>query len=65
MTLKMSPLHVHTTYGSILDSIILPKELANKAALMGCPACAITDHGSMAATVMFYKACKLISLYPL
>lgn len=52
------PLHVHTTYGSILDSIIRVNDLVDKVKELGCPACAITDHGSMASTIGFYKRCK-------
>lgn len=59
------PLHIHTTYGSVLDSIIRPNELVDKVASMGCEACAITDHGSMAAVIMHYKACKKKGIKPI
>ena len=58
MDKKYVPLHVHTAYGSILDSIITPKDLVKSALDNGCPAVAVTDHGSMAAAIMVYQECK-------
>lgn len=59
------PLHVHTTYGSILDSIIRVDDLVDRVKELGCPACAITDHGSMASTIGFYKKCKSAGIKPI
>lgn len=59
------PLHVHTTYGSILDSIIRVNDLVDRVKELGCPACAITDHGSMASTIGFYKRCKNMGIKPI
>lgn len=59
------PLHLHTDYGSVLDSMVKPvraskKEpcaLVEKAKEYGMTSLAITDHGSMSGVVSFYKSC--------
>lgn len=53
----MTNLHLHTQY-SMLDGLIKPKELMQKLKEMGHTACAITDHGSVAGVVEFWKECK-------
>ena len=58
-------MHVHTTNGSILDSIIRVKDLVAKCVEYQFPACAITDHGSMASTISFYKECKKNNIKPI
>lgn len=58
MSKAFVPLHAHTAYGSILDSIITPKDLVQEAIKNKCPAVAVTDHGSMAAAIMVYQECK-------
>ncbi len=51
------PLHQHSQY-SILDASCPIDGIARKAAEMGMPAVALTDHGNMYGAVDFYKACK-------
>lgn len=57
-------IHVHTQY-SLLDGTIKTKDLAKRCKEVGMTACAITDHGSMAGIVEFYKACKAEGVKPL
>ena len=49
-------LHVHTEY-SLLDGAARIKNAVKKAARLGMPALAVTDHGVMFGVVDFYKAC--------
>lgn len=51
------PVHVHTSY-SLLDSAIRIKELASYLKEYNFTSCAITDHGTMAGVVDFYKTMK-------
>ena len=48
-------LHIHTTKGSLLDSILTVEEAVKFASENGMKAMAITDHGSMASFVDFVK----------
>ena len=48
-------LHVHTHY-SLLDGLCSPKALTQRAAELGMPALAITDHGALYGVVEFYQA---------
>lgn len=65
MNISYVPLHVHTDYGSVLDSMVKPvraskKEpcaLVEKAKNLFMTSLAITDHGSMSGVVSFYKSC--------
>ena len=57
-------LHVHTEY-SLLDGAIRCGQLAEKAALYGMPAVAMTDHGAMYGAVEFYDACKKQGINPI
>ena len=57
-------LHVHTQY-SLLDGACRVKELVAKAASMGMPALAMTDHGNMFGAVDFYLACKKANIKPI
>lgn len=57
-------LHVHTEY-SLLDGAIRCSQLAEKAALYGMPAVAMTDHGAMYGAVEFYDACKGRGINPI
>jgi DNA polymerase-3 subunit alpha len=50
-------LHVHSEY-SLLDGLSSCRELAGRAAELGMPALALTDHGAMYGAVQFHKACK-------
>ncbi len=58
-------LHVHSTNGSLLDSIARTKDIVNFAYIHKQPAVAITDHGSMASTIDQFKACKEKGIKPI
>ena len=57
-----APLHVHTTTGSIGDSVLKIDDYIAKAKRLGLTHIAITDHGSMAAMVEFHEKCKEASI---
>ena len=57
-------LHVHSEY-SLLDGLPHPKDLAARAAELKQTALAITDHGTMFATVDFYDSCKAKGVKPI
>ncbi|HEY3378816.1 MAG TPA: DNA polymerase III subunit alpha [Armatimonadota bacterium] len=57
-------LHLHSEY-SLLDGACRVKELPKRAAALGMPAVAITDHGNMHATVEFYRACQGTGVKPI
>jgi DNA polymerase-3 subunit alpha len=57
-------LHVHTEY-SLLDGLADPRALASRAAELGMPALAITDHGALYGVVEFYQACQKLGLKPI
>lgn len=59
------PLHVHYEKGSIGDSILKTKDAVKKAKDLGIPALSITDHGSMANVIDFYKECNDNGIKPL
>lgn len=67
------PLHLHTDWGSVLDSMVKPVarskkepcELSMKAIEYNMPALAITDHGSMSGVVAHYKTCKENGIKPI
>ena len=48
-------LHIHTTQGSLLDSILKVEDAVKFASENGMKAMALTDHGSMASFVNFVK----------
>lgn len=55
----MSFVHLHThSHYSVLDALAKPKEIAKRAAEIGSPAVALTDHAVVHGVVEFYKACK-------
>ena len=58
-------LHVHTSVGSLLDSIIKIPDLVKFAVDNEQPAIAITDHGYMSAFVDFVKECKAYGVKPI
>ena len=66
-------LHLHTDFGSVLDSMVKPVrkskkepcELSMKAIEYNIPALAITDHGSMSGVVSHYKTCKENGIKPI
>jgi len=57
-------LHVHSEY-SLLDGATRIKGLVEKAARLGMPAVALTDHGVMYGAVEFYKAAKKAGIKPI
>lgn len=58
------PLHVHSQY-SILDALAPVDEIAKRAAQMGMPAVALTDHGNLYGAVDFFQACQKEGVKPL
>lgn len=59
------PLHVHYQKGSIGDSILKTNDAVKKAKELNIPALSITDHGSMANVIDFYKECNDNGIKPL
>lgn len=57
-------LHVHTEY-SLLDATARIDKLAEKAAALGMPALAMTDHVNLYGAIPFYKACKAVGVKPI
>ncbi len=57
-------LHVHTEY-SLLDGATRIRSVVEKAAELGMPAVAITDHGTMYGVIDFYKAARSKGIKPL
>ena len=57
-------LHVHTEY-SLLDGAARIRSVVGKAAALGMPAVAITDHGTMYGVIDFYKAARDNGIKPL
>lgn len=55
--------HTHSSF-SALDGMSEVKHLVAKAAKLGHPAMALTDHGHMGGTVQLYKACKDQGIMP-
>jgi DNA polymerase-3 subunit alpha len=58
------PLHNHTEF-STLDGLSTPKEVAERAAELGCPCCGITDHGTVAGHLQFYKELTAKGIKPI
>lgn len=65
MTFYYTPLHVHTSKGSLLDSTNTPKSLVARAKKLGLKSLAITDHGYCSNHVDFYKECKANGIKPI
>lgn len=57
-------LHVHSEY-SLLDGLSSCRELAERAAELGMPALALTDHGAMYGAIQFHKACRASGIKPI
>jgi DNA polymerase III subunit alpha len=57
-------LHVHTEF-SLLDGMIRTKDLAKRAAALGMPAVAMTDHGNLYGAIDFYQSCKNAGVKPI
>lgn len=56
--MSYSELHLHTTHGSLLDSIIKLDDLVIRAGECKLNAVAMTDHGTLHSTINFYKTFK-------
>ncbi len=57
MTSDFVHLHVHSEY-SLLDGACRVKHLVQRAKELGMPAVALTDHGTLAGVVKFYRAAQ-------
>ncbi|MGQ9767574.1 MAG: DNA polymerase III subunit alpha [Anaerolineae bacterium] len=57
-------LHVHSEY-SLLDGLGRTAQLARRAAELGQPALALTDHGVMHGAIEFVRACKKEGVKPI
>ena len=57
-------LHNHSDY-SLLDGAMKTKVMAKRAAELGQPALALTDHGNMFGAVEFYLACRAEGIKPI
>ena len=57
-------LHQHTEF-SLLDGMIRTKDLAKRAAQLGMPAVAMTDHGNLYGAIQFYQDCKKAKVKPI
>ncbi len=57
-------LHNHSEF-SLLDGAIKVYEMAARAAKLGMPALALTDHGNMYGSIDFYKACRKHNVKPI
>jgi DNA polymerase III subunit alpha len=57
-------LHVHTEY-SLLDGLGRVAQITKRAAELGQPALAMTDHGVMHGAIEFTRACKAAGIKPL
>ncbi|HIP96825.1 MAG TPA: DNA polymerase III subunit alpha [Anaerolineae bacterium] len=57
-------LHTHSEF-SLLDGLGRVKALAARAAELGQPALAITDHGVMYGVIDFYRACRKAGIKPI
>ena len=59
------PLHVHTAFGSIGDSILKIEDYVKRAKEYGLNTLAITDHGSMSAMYSFAEECLKNDIKPI
>ena len=57
-------LHGHSEF-SLLDGGCKVKAMAERAAELGMPALAVTDHGSMFGAIEHYNACKKVGIKPI
>src|SRR5262245_26254424 len=57
-------LHVHSDY-SLLDGATRIDSMVDRAARLGMPALALTDHGSLFGAVEFYEACRKKGVNPI
>lgn len=59
-----TPMHVHSFF-SLLDGLSSPKQIIDRCVELGLPACAITDHGSIAGMKSFYDAAMKKGIKPI
>jgi len=64
MPVNFVHLHNHSEY-SLLDGACRVGDLASKAAEMGMPAIALTDHGVMHGVIEFYQKCRAQGIKPI
>ena len=64
MTDQFVHLHNHSEY-SLLDGYGHVKDMVGRAAELGQPAMALTDHGNVYAAIDFYKAAKSVDIKPI
>lgn len=65
MSVLYTPLHVHSSRGSLLDSTNTPESLVGKAKEYGLTSLSLTDHGTISNHVEFYKQCKENDIKPI
>lgn len=58
-------LHVHSSQGSMLDSVASVKDLVSTAKANGMDSIALTDHGTMYGIIAFYKECTAQGIKPI
>ncbi|MEK7566896.1 MAG: PHP domain-containing protein, partial [Patescibacteria group bacterium] len=62
----MSFVHLHThSHYSLLDGLAKIDDLVKRAADLGMPALALTDHGNLYGAVEFYKKAKAAGIKPI
>lgn len=64
MTGQFVHLHTHS-YFSLLDGAASPEALVQRAAELGMPALALTDHDALFGVVRFYEAAKQAGIHPI
>lgn len=64
MSVPFVHLHVHSHF-SLLDGAAAPEALAARAAALGMPALALTDHDALFGAVRFYRAAKEAGVHPI
>ncbi len=64
MATEFVHLHLHTEY-SLLDGACRIEELVGQAASLGMPALAVTEHGNMFSTIIFYDAARKKGVKPI
>src|SRR3989304_6150435 len=57
-------LHAHSCY-SLLDGVPFPEELAERAAELGLPAIALTDHNAIYGIVPFFTRAQALGIKPI